>query len=45
MSRPLSRPEESRAKLSARQLRRVIVWTEILGKPVSRRAPRSPKSK
>ena len=41
----VSRPagEASRAKIGAHQLRRVIVWTEILNKPVSRRAPRFPK--
>ena len=32
-----------RSKLGAHQLRRVIVWTEILGKPVSRRQPRFPR--
>ena len=33
----------SRAKLGAHQLRRLIVWTEILDKPVSRRQPRFPR--
>ena len=40
-SRPAA--ESARAKLSAHQLRRVIVWTEILSKPVSRRQPRFPR--
>ncbi len=39
---PRPKAEDSRAKLSAHELRRIIVWTEVLGKPVSRRAPRFP---
>ncbi len=42
---PRPKAEDSRAKLSAHQLRRIIVWTEILDKPVSRRAPRFPRYK
>ena len=40
---PRPAAEPSRAKLGAHQLRRVIVWTEILNKPVSRRQPRFPR--
>ena len=35
--------EPSRSRLSAHQLRRIIVWTEVLNKPVSRRQPRFPR--
>ena len=41
---PAARPSDAeRSKLSAHQLRRLIVWTEILNKPVSRRQPRFPR--
>ena len=32
--------EERRAKPSARELRRIIVWAEVLDKPLARRGPR-----
>ena len=42
---PQARPvtEQDRARPGAHQLRRLIVWTEILDKPVSRRTPRFPR--
>lgn len=40
---PRPREEQSRHGIGAKELRRVIVWTEILGRPVSRRAPRFPR--
>ena len=40
-ARPANHTDRSR--IGAHQLRRVVVWTEILGKPVSRRQPRFPR--
>ena len=34
------RQERRGAKPAARELRRVIVWTEVLDKPLARRKPR-----
>ncbi len=49
MTKPVNAPrpktDESRAKPLALGLRRLIVWSEILDKPVSRRAPRFPRYK
>jgi hypothetical protein len=38
--RPAAQPD--RSKLDARQLRRLIVWTEILDKPLARRKRKIP---
>ena len=40
---PRPRTNDSRTRIGAGQLRRLIVWTEILGKPVSRSGPRFPR--